>query len=75
MNKIRKSIKKHSRGTWMAHSVKGLTLGFSSGHDLMGLEIELNDGLCVQGGLLKHSLPLPLLLCACMLSLSLISLK
>ena len=35
------------RGTWMAQSVKLLTLGFSSGYDLMVREFEPCDGLCV----------------------------
>ena len=33
-------------GTWGAQSVKLLTLGFSSGHDLVVLEIKPDVGLC-----------------------------
>ena len=33
------------RGTWMVHSVKRLTLGFGSGHDLMVCEVEPHTAL------------------------------
>ena len=33
------------RGTWVAHSVKHLTLGFSSGHNLLVHEFEPHIGL------------------------------
>ena len=35
-----------SRGAWMAQLVKQLTLGFYSGHDLMGPEIKPHIVLC-----------------------------
>ena len=35
-----------SWGTWVAQSVKCLTLGFSSGHDLRVRELEPHIGLC-----------------------------
>ena len=35
-----------SWGTRVAQSVKHLTLGFGSGHDLTVYEIKLHDGLC-----------------------------
>ena len=38
------------RGTWVAQSVKCPTLGFGSGHDPMGGEIEPHVGLCAQQG-------------------------
>ena len=34
-------------GTWMAQSIKRLTLGFSSSHDLMVHETESHVGLCI----------------------------
>ena len=33
-------------GTWVAQSIKCLTLGFSSGHDLTVHKIEPHIGLC-----------------------------
>jgi len=52
-----------------AQSIKHLTLGFSSGHDLIGPGIEPYTGLHAQRGVcLKDSLPLPLPQCACSLS-------
>ena len=36
-----------SRDTWEAQSVKHLTLGVGSGHDLMVRGIEPHVGLCV----------------------------
>ena len=42
-------IKIESRwDTWVAQLVKCLTLGFSSGHDLMGHETEPCIRLCIQ---------------------------
>ena len=35
-----------SRGTWVAQSVKHLTLDFSSGHDLTVREFKPRAGLC-----------------------------
>ena len=35
-----------NQGAWVAQSVKHLTLGFSSGHDLMDCEFEPHIGLC-----------------------------
>ena len=43
VSKINKNIKKYIlslRGTWVAQSVKYLTLDFSSGHDLMVCEFK-----------------------------------
>ena len=37
-------------GTWVAQSVKCLTLGFGSGHDLMGQEIKPHIKLPAQQG-------------------------
>ena len=37
---------KENLGAWVAQSVKGQTLGFSSGHDLVVCEFELHVGLC-----------------------------
>ena len=34
------------RGSWVAQSVKHLTLDFSSGHDLTVREFKLHLGLC-----------------------------
>ena len=65
------------RGTWVAQSVKPLTLGFSSGHDLMVCEIEPRVRLCADStepawDSLSPSLSVPSwLVCACSLSLSL----
>ena len=39
-------IKKKSRDAWVPHSVKRLTLGFGSGHDLKVCEFEPHVGLC-----------------------------
>ena len=36
-------------GPWVAHSVEHLTLGFSSGHDLMVRGLEPSMGLCAEG--------------------------
>ena len=53
-------------GTWVAQSVKCLTLGFDSGHDLTVRGFEPHLGLCVDGMepawdslSLPFSLPLP----------------
>ena len=40
------SIKKKTRGAWVAQSVKHLTLDFGSGRDLMGCEFEPRLRLC-----------------------------
>ena len=37
------------RGTWVAQSVKHLTLGFSSGNDLTVCGFEPHEGLCANG--------------------------
>ena len=65
-------------GTWVAQSVKLLTLGFGSGHDLPVCKFEPRIGLCTdsvepaQDSLsLPLSLSLSLSLSACALSLSL----
>ena len=50
------------RGTWMAHSVKQLTLDFNLGHDLTVHEIEPHIGLYTDRNLLR------LLPCLCTLS-------
>ena len=65
------------RGTWVAQSVRPLTLDFSSGHDLMNGEIEPCVGLCADSAepawdSLSPSLSVPPLL-MCSLSLSKIS--
>ena len=63
------------RGAWVAQSVKPLTLGFVSGHDLTVREFKPQVGLCALTswsllGIL--SLPLPVShTCSCTLSLSL----
>ena len=40
-------IKINSRGAWVAHSIKRLTLDLGSGHDTVVCEIEPLVGLCV----------------------------
>ena len=45
----RSEIRLYFRGTWVAQSVKGLTLDFSSGHDLMVREFEPRVGLHTDG--------------------------
>ena len=62
-----------SRGTWVAQSVKPLTLGFSPGHDLTVCEFEPRIRLCTDDASLLGILCLPLSLplpCLCALSLS-----
>ena len=41
----------YSQGAWVAQSVKHPTLGFGSGHNLMGSEMKLHVRLCTQWGL------------------------
>ena len=41
--------KKGCWGTWVAHSVKCLIVGFASGHDLMVHEFKPCIGLCTNG--------------------------
>ena len=68
----RESLLKESElwGTWVAQSVKRLTLDFGSGHDLTVCEIESHVGLCTDSvepawGLLSPSLSAPpLFICA-----------
>ena len=54
-----------NRGLWVAQSVKQLTLGFGSGHDLMFGETEPHVRLCTDSiepgwdSLSPLSLPLP----------------
>ena len=57
--------KERLRDAWVAQSVKHLTLGFGSGHDLRFHEAEPYVGLCtdsVEPPWDSRSLPLPLLL-------------
>ena len=56
------SERQREKGTWVAQSVKCLSLDFGSGHDFMVHDIEPQDGLCVDSGgaCLRFSLPLSL---------------
>ena len=59
-------------GTWMAQSVKHLTLGLGASHDLMVYEFKPHIGLCTGSGEpTQDSLSLPLFLPLPALSLSL----
>ena len=71
--KLYREQREKARGTWVAQSVKHLTLGFCSGHDLMVHEFKPRIGLCADSAepawdSLSPSLSLPL---PCTLSLSL----
>lgn len=50
---VRTNIKKETGGTWVAPSVKELTLDFSSGHDLRVMERSLYLALHSVGSLLR----------------------
>ena len=58
-----KNIIVADRGAWLAQSIKSLTLGFSSGHDLTVRRFEpcSQHRACLRFSLfsLSHSLPLP----------------
>ena len=43
------NLKRDGRGTWVAQSVKHLTLDFGSGHDLVVHEFEPLIRLCADG--------------------------
>ena len=53
-------LKKKSRATWVAQSVKHLTLEFSSGHDLMVMGLSPASGCELTAQSLLGSLSLPL---------------
>jgi len=59
------------RGAWLAQSVKRLTLGFGSGHDLRVVGLSLTMGSVLSGESAEDSFPLPLPPCSYMLSCSL----
>ena len=67
-------IQKAAWGTWLAQSVKHLTLAFSSGHEFMGCEYEPQSGICADSSesawdFLSLSISLPLHSCSLSLSL------
>ena len=58
------------QGTWAAQSVKHLTIGFSSGHDLTVLEFKPHIGLCADSVEPAWDSLSPLSLCPSHLALS-----